>query len=215
MAQLRQHVHHQRGHIVVVLAHQHRRAAHGRAAGCRRLHGLLRRGTARHRQQQGHGRPLPRRAVQPHSAATLPGEAIDLSQPQPGALADALGGEERLEHPRLDFLAHAGAGVADRQPDEGAVQPVRIGDGIAPHCLCREGQRAAVRHRVAGVYCQVQQRQLQFRRVGLHGGKVRREAQRRPDVATQRLTQQRPGAVLHPGIQLDPLRTQRLAAGNG
>ena len=83
------------------------------------------------------------------------------------------------------------------------------------HRLGRNGQRAAVRHGVAGVDGQVQQRKLKLRRVGLHGGQARRQGQLSPDVAAQGLAQQGAGTVLQPLVQLDPLRPQGLAAGDG
>jgi hypothetical protein len=45
----------------------------------------------------------------------LAGEAIDHRQAEPGALADRLGGEERIEGARHHIGRHAGAGVANAQ----------------------------------------------------------------------------------------------------
>ena len=50
-------------------------------------------------------------------AARLLDEAVDHAQPEAGALAGRLGGEERLERALDHLRAHAGAGVADRDHD--------------------------------------------------------------------------------------------------
>ena len=50
-------------------------------------------------------------------AARLAGEAEDLGEAEPGALADRLGGEEGLEHPVEMLGRDAGAGVGDADPD--------------------------------------------------------------------------------------------------
>ena len=49
------------------------------------------------RQVDLHRRAFADLAVDPHMAGRLPHEAVDLAQAEPGALADLLGGEERLE----------------------------------------------------------------------------------------------------------------------
>ena len=46
-------------------------------------------------------------AVHVHAAAALLDDAEDGGQPQPGALARSLGGEERLEQAGLGGLVHA------------------------------------------------------------------------------------------------------------
>src|SRR6478735_8731747 len=64
----------------------------GRLARIRRL-----RRNARARQQYAHGRALVRLAFDHRDAAGLAREAVDLAQAEPGAFADRLGGEERIE----------------------------------------------------------------------------------------------------------------------
>ena len=49
-------------------------------------------------------------------AAGLLGEAERLAQPEAGALADFLGGEERLENRIQVRSGDAGAGIGDRRP---------------------------------------------------------------------------------------------------
>ena len=58
------------------------------------------------------------RACDRDIAVRLLGEAERLAQPEAGALADGLGGEERLENGVEMFGGDAGAGVSDRDCDE-------------------------------------------------------------------------------------------------
>ena len=44
-------------------------------------------------------------------AAGLAAEAVDLAQAEAGALADVLGGEERIERARARLRVHADAGI--------------------------------------------------------------------------------------------------------
>src|SRR4051812_15830203 len=53
-----------------------------------------------------------RLAVDLDVAARLLDEAVDLREAEPGALADPLGREERLERAVDDALRHTGSGVA-------------------------------------------------------------------------------------------------------
>ena len=55
--------------------------------------------------------PSPELAGDRHRAARLMGEAMDLRQAEAGALADRLGGEERIEHACDDVGRNADAGV--------------------------------------------------------------------------------------------------------
>ena len=50
-------------------------------------------------------------------AVRLPRKSIDHRQPEPGALPDRLGGEERIEGARRHLRAHADAGIGDRDAD--------------------------------------------------------------------------------------------------
>ena len=58
----------------------------------------------------------PTLAVELDVAPRLLDEAVHLAEAQPGAFADALGREERIERPRHHLLVHAGARVGDRRP---------------------------------------------------------------------------------------------------
>ena len=77
------------------------------AAACRLLPG----------QVDLEGRPLPRLAVHVDEAVVLFDDAVNRRQPQAGALADFLGGEEGLEELCQRLFVHAAAVVADRQQD--------------------------------------------------------------------------------------------------
>ena len=70
--------------------------------------------------------PLPSLGFDRDRAAELLGEAEDLAEAEPGALAKALGGEERLEHALHRLARHARAGVGDPERDMLAPQPVGL-----------------------------------------------------------------------------------------
>ena len=55
--------------------------------------------------------PCPAGSFDRRGATGLLGEAVDLRQAEPGALADFLGGEERLEDAAEDLRRDADAGV--------------------------------------------------------------------------------------------------------
>src|ERR1700692_1875573 len=59
-------------------------------------------------------RSTPHLAVDGDVAVGLPGKSLDHRKPEPGALPDRLGGEERIEGARRHLCTHANAGVADR-----------------------------------------------------------------------------------------------------
>src|SRR5258706_15639929 len=58
-------------------------------------------------------RSTPQLAVDGDVAVGLPGKSVDHRKPEPGALPDRLGGEERIEGARRHLRTHADAGVAD------------------------------------------------------------------------------------------------------
>ena len=104
----------------IILDQQDARAGHMRfALGAldRRVQPHRRRGGFGARQIDRHRGPLAELAFDADFAARLVREAEDLAQSQPGALADRLGGEERLERPLEHLGGHAAAGVADADPD--------------------------------------------------------------------------------------------------
>ena len=135
------------------------------------------------RQVQGEGRAFPGPARDVDVAPGLLREAEDLGEPEAGALADVLGGEERLEDPRQHVGCDPETGIGERHGREGAPRT-----GVAPDRRHRppadqpEGQRAFAAHRIAGVDRHVDQGGLEL-------------AEIRPDVA---------GLVGDPGLDGDP-----------
>ena len=103
-------------------------------------------------------------------AAGLRDEAVDLAEPEAAALADFLGGEERLEGAGPNFRRHALAVVGDGDCHEIPGRDVghQLGAaGVDPLHAGTDPQCAAARHRVARVDHQVEQRGLELRRVDI------------------------------------------------
>ena len=75
------------------------------------------RGDEEARQIERHPRPFAGLGLDDGVAAGLAGEAEDLGEAEPGALAHRLGGEEGLEHPVEILGRDAGAVVLDADPD--------------------------------------------------------------------------------------------------
>ena len=71
---------------------------------------------------------LARLALNQNLAPVLLDDAVDDGEPQACAFALILGGEERLEQPRLDCRVHADAGVADRAASRSGRPPRRYGE---------------------------------------------------------------------------------------
>ena len=129
-------------------------------------------------------------AVDLDVAARLLDEAVHHAQSQPGAFADLLGGEERLEHLVAQRGRNAGAGVADRDHD--------IGSGLRLGVLLRVG---VVEHDVAGL-----QRELAAARHGV--ARIDREVEHRGHQLAA-VDQRRPGLVLEHRLDLDLLAERR------
>ncbi len=166
IAEVAQHLDHEAAHDRLVLDHEHGLA----------LLGLVRFRQRRHRPVLGglaavagqvelHGRALAHLAVDLAVAIGLPGEAVDHRQAKPRALADRLGGEERVEG-ALDHLGrHAGTGVGDADADVLAgTHAARVGSvGAVEVCVAGlDGERATVGHGVAGIDDQVEDRALEL-----------------------------------------------------
>ena len=98
-----------------------------------------------------------------------------VDSPRPGALADLLGGEERLEDLLDDLRRHAGAGIGHLDHHvigrrHGAhVEPLRLG-GRDVRGADRE--LAAARHGVAGIDREVHHHLLELVHVRLHEPEV-------------------------------------------
>jgi hypothetical protein len=81
-------------------------------------------------------------------------------QPEPGAGAVLLGGEERFRGAGQRGLIHACSGVADAKPDVAALaEAARVLRRVARHGLGYRGQDqpAAQGHRIAGVGGEIDQ----------------------------------------------------------
>src|SRR5687767_1686654 len=65
------------------------------------------------RQEDTEGRPPALFALDLDRAPALADDAVRGREPEPGALADLLRGEERLEDAQPRLLVHPGAGVVD------------------------------------------------------------------------------------------------------
>ena len=97
-------------------------------------------------------------------------ETVDQAQAEAAAFAARLRREERLESPRQDLGRHPGTGVADGDLHVFAGHHFRLACGvigIEDLAMGLERQPAPVRHRVARVDGQVQQRRIQHAGVGL------------------------------------------------
>ena len=122
------------------------------------------------------------------TAAGLGRDAVYHAEAEPTALADLLGREEGLDRASEDLLGHAFAGIGDR--DQHIIARRQIRRRLAAADIGgADRQPAASGHRVAGVDRQVQQHQLDLRRVDQRGpqplGQHGLDAHGRPDRAEQ------------------------------
>ncbi len=155
--------------------------------------------------------------VEPDIAAGLGDDPVDRGQPEAGALALGLGGEERLEHPLergrihpVSVVAHAQADVAPRL-EAGPRARVALVD-VDVRGL--DQQPAASRHRVAGVHGQVDQDLLHLARVGEYRPQVVLERRAQLDVLAEAAPQQLM-SVADGLVEADHLGMDHLAAGKG
>src|SRR5947209_1992441 len=86
----------------------------------------VRSSAAARRQVKREGGPLANLGFDSDRSAQLLGETEDLTEAEAGALAEALGREERLEHPLHRLRTHAGAGVDDPKRNMLTAQSVRL-----------------------------------------------------------------------------------------
>ena len=120
--------------------------------------------------------PTPRLAVIAHRAARLRGQAVHHREAEPGALAGALGGEERLGRALQRRLVHAGAGVADGDADIIARLPARAHlPGRDALAMRGDRQLPAMRHRIARIEREVEQRQFELVRIDPDRRQIGRE----------------------------------------
>ncbi len=86
-------------------------------------------------------------------------EAVNHRKSQAGALADGLGGEERVKRPTDDGFRHATAIVTDAQHNIVTWQQVLVGVGersVQPLIGGLDHQRTAIRHGIAGIEYQIE-----------------------------------------------------------
>jgi hypothetical protein len=120
--------------------------------------------------QHGKRGPKPRLRVDLHGPAGLGDDAVDRRQPEAGAVALGLGGEEGLEDAVDGGLVHARAGVGDTQPDVAARPQAGPGlgvGGVGFQVVGLDAELPAARHGVAGVDGEVHQHLLELALVGL------------------------------------------------
>jgi hypothetical protein len=142
-------------------------------------------------------------------------DAVHGGQPQPGAVARALGREEGLEDPGLGLGFHADAGVGHGELDVGARQAAMLtrrrfvelheGDG--------DDEASARRHGIASVHGQVDDHLLELAGVGLDAGAGRRLDHELDILAEQPL--QHGAQALNDRVGIDHARLQELLATEG
>ena len=157
------------------------------------------------------------------AAAALFRETLGHRKTQPGTLPERLGRKERLQHANEVRLIDTGAGIGDRKPDIAPWPQVGRVIRTLPHHFDRrgQGQRAAVRHRIAPIGGQVDQRRLQLALVSQQRRQVGRQHHTDQDAAAQCMAQH----VAQPrqqrlwfhrfGPQLPPARKGQQPAGDG
>ena len=115
-------------------------------------------------------------AGKPHRAAELRRHAVDLRKPEATALADRLGGEERLERVLHDIAGHADTGIDHRDPHVVArIECVQPSGFVSIHISRCDAQLTAIGHRVSGVDGEVENDKLELRGI----------TRRRPEVGRQ------------------------------
>ena len=125
------------------------------------------------------------------SSAALRDDPVDGREPEPRALARLLRREERLEDPRPHRIVHADTGVRHR---EHGVPPgwCRGLIGWAGDRDARDDlDRAASRHRIAGVRDEVDEHLVELGRIGLDRGHVGAEAHPHRDRFAREPSQER------------------------
>ena len=117
------------------------------------------------------------------------GKAVDLRQSEPGAFAERLGREERLENSRQHVRRDADAGIGHRQRHEVSlelVDPVALLQGDVAR---RQRDDAAAGHGVARIDRDIDQRELELRDVDLDRPDIGRDVAFELNVSAQRADQ--------------------------
>ena len=109
-------------------------------------------------------------AVDFHMPARLLDEAVDLRKPQARAVSDVLGREERIEGLGLHLRRHSAAGVRHGQHDILAGHHFGLRGGvffIEMNIRGFDRQLAAIRHRVARIDGEIEDRELELIGIGM------------------------------------------------
>ena len=126
-------------------------------------------------------------AVDREMAARLHGEAVDHAEAEAGGDGRRLGGEEWFSRP-LDHVGwHAGAGIGHRENNIVALRHFGVLGGIRRRQTRVGGldrEVAAMRHRIARIQCQIEQRIADLRRIGIGQPDVRRQLRRDMDLSS-------------------------------
>ena len=137
-------------------------------------------------------------ALDADRAACLLDDPVHHREPEPGALADALRAEERLEDAGARLLVHPVPGVGDRD------------DRIAPHVGSPDRQRAAVGHRVARVQSEIDEHLSELSLIGVHPRQLGIEPRDDGDLLADHAIEQRV-RLEHHGVQVDDRPCEDLA----
>src|SRR5687767_11271587 len=108
--------------------------------------------------------------------AALVDDAMHHRQSQSSPFPDILGGKKRFENPALTLDIDAVTGITDRQSDIAARFDTGMPVGLAIIEIDASGfdpQRAAIRHRVAGVEREIQHHLLELAWIGLNQAYIR------------------------------------------
>ncbi|KAF1853937.1 hypothetical protein Lal_00005148 [Lupinus albus] len=217
IAEVAQQIHHHQAQARLVVHHQNGLALPCRQGRDRLLAALLfLRLAAVAGQIQAHHGALANLRINLHMAAGLLGEAVDHRQPQSGALADGLGGEEGIEGLFDHVRRHAGAVVrhAERHILAGMHVLLPRPFMVDPAVAGLDGDPAAARHGVAGVDAEVQQRVFQLRWVDHRRPQPGHADHLHLDARSHGALDQLQHAADQP-VGVDRLRRQRLLAGEG
>ena len=169
-AQLLQRLDDQRTHVDFVIHHQHHAGAQAAVASLLKFgggHVGVRLVPEMARQVDAHRRAHADFRIHPDLAAGLPCETVDHRQAESGAHAHRLGREEGFEHALDHVRRHAGAGVGHAQRDVLAGRQVALAGDALVHELVGglDGETSAIRHRVAGVDTEIEQRVFELVRI--------------------------------------------------
>ena len=169
------------------------------------------------RQEDAEGGAAAFGRIAEYPAAGLLDDAIDHRQAKPGALADLLGREERLENLVHNVGGNAGAGVLHLDGDIVGGHQRRFAEARAfgrGDVLRAQGDLAAVGHGVARIDDEIHHNLLELVDVRLHQPQVAPVLQVQIDLLAHKAAQQHLQVGQHVA-QLQHLRAERLAAREG